>query len=42
MPNNWSVVNHLEQMISSILFYGSEYKNNGLIEKVKMFKPGRQ
>jgi len=38
MPNNWSVVNHLEQMISSILFYGSEFRRNGLIEKVKMFK----
>ena len=38
MPNNWSIVDHLNSIISSILFYGSEFKRNGLIEKVKMFK----
>jgi hypothetical protein len=38
MPNNWSIVNQLGSIISSILFYGSEFRNNGLIEKVRMFK----
>ena len=38
ISGDWRIVNHLESIISSILFYGCEFKNDGLLHKVKQFK----
>jgi len=38
MPNNWSVVDQITSILSSVLFHGSEFKNDGLINNIKQFK----